>query len=100
MATTITPTIVTINTVVTEAPLPSQLQQSAIIVSCGGTTLSHRHLSILQPAFGCGEYRCCAACDYRAGVVRRDRHRHGGNDGVVRRADLLNYNRGCLAGWL
>lgn len=40
MATTITPTIVTLNTIVTEAPEPSQLQQSAAIVSCGGTTLT------------------------------------------------------------
>jgi hypothetical protein len=40
MVTTITPTIVTLNTVVTEAPQPSQLQQSGAIVSCGGTTLT------------------------------------------------------------
>lgn len=40
MATTITPTIVTLNTVVTQAPQPSQLQQSAAIVSCGGTILT------------------------------------------------------------
>lgn len=40
MATTITPTIVTLNTVVTEAPQPSYLQQSGAIVSCGGTTLA------------------------------------------------------------
>ncbi len=40
MATTITPTIVTLNTVVTEAPQPNTLQQSGMIVSCGGTTLT------------------------------------------------------------
>lgn len=40
MATTITPTIVTVNTTVTTAPVPSQLQQSAALVSTGGTTLS------------------------------------------------------------
>lgn len=40
MATTITPTIVTVNTTVTRAPTPSQLQQSGAIVSTGGTTLT------------------------------------------------------------
>ena len=40
MATTITPTIVNLNTIVTEAPTPSQLQQSGAIVSTGGTTLT------------------------------------------------------------
>jgi len=40
MATTITPTIVTVNTTVTRAPTVSQLQQSGAIVSAGGTTLS------------------------------------------------------------
>lgn len=40
MATTITPNIVNLNVVVTQAPQPSQLQQSAAVVSCGGTTLS------------------------------------------------------------
>lgn len=40
MATTITPTIVTVNTIVTAAPTPSQLQQSGAIVSAGGTTLT------------------------------------------------------------
>ena len=40
MATTITPTIVTLNVIVTEAPQPNTLQQSGAIVSCGGTTLT------------------------------------------------------------
>ncbi|WP_175952877.1 hypothetical protein [Burkholderia sp. BCC0405] len=40
MATTITPTIVTVNTTITRAPTVSQLQQSGAIVSTGGTTLS------------------------------------------------------------
>jgi hypothetical protein len=40
MATTITPTIVTVNTTVTRAPTVSQLQQSGAIVSAGGTTLA------------------------------------------------------------
>lgn len=40
MATTITPTIVTVNTQVTTAPSVSQLQQSGAIVSAGGTTLA------------------------------------------------------------
>src|SRR5690348_17461158 len=40
MATTITPTIVTVNTQVTIAPTVSQLQQSGAIVSAGGTTLA------------------------------------------------------------
>lgn len=40
MATTITPTIVTVNTTVTRAPTVSQLQQSGAIVSTGGTTLA------------------------------------------------------------
>jgi len=40
MATTITPTIVNVNTQVTTAPSVSQLQQSGAIVSAGGTTLS------------------------------------------------------------
>lgn len=40
MATTITPTIVTVNTVVTQAPTPSQLQQSGALISVGGTTLA------------------------------------------------------------
>ncbi|CAB3741080.1 hypothetical protein LMG22037_06450 [Paraburkholderia phenoliruptrix] len=40
MATTITPTIVTVNTTVTRAPTVSQLQQSGAIVSAGGTTLT------------------------------------------------------------
>jgi hypothetical protein len=40
MATTITPTIVTVNVTVTEAPEPSQLQQSGAAVSTGGTTLA------------------------------------------------------------
>lgn len=40
MAQTITPTIVTVNTIVTVAPTPSQLQQSGAIVSTGGTTLA------------------------------------------------------------
>jgi hypothetical protein len=40
MATTITPTIVTVNTTVTRAPTVSQLQQSGAIVSTGGTTLT------------------------------------------------------------
>ncbi|SAK53562.1 hypothetical protein AWB78_01338 [Caballeronia calidae] len=37
---TTTPTIVNLNTVVTEAPAPSQLQQSGALISLGGTTLS------------------------------------------------------------
>lgn len=40
MASTITPTIVTINTTVTEAPTASQLQQSGALISLGGTTLT------------------------------------------------------------
>lgn len=40
MATTITPTIVTVNTTVVRAPAVSQLQQSGAIVSTGGTTLA------------------------------------------------------------
>lgn len=40
MATTKTPTIVNLNTVVTQAPVPSQLQQSGAAVSTGGTTLT------------------------------------------------------------
>ena len=40
MATTITPTIVTVNTTVTQSPSPSQLQQSGAAVSTGGTTLA------------------------------------------------------------
>lgn len=40
MATTITPTIVTVNTTVTRAPAVSQLQQSGALVSAGGTTLT------------------------------------------------------------
>jgi hypothetical protein len=40
MATTITPTIVTVNTTVVTAPTVSQLQQSGAIVSTGGTTLA------------------------------------------------------------
>lgn len=40
MATTITPTIVTVNTTVTQAPTVSQLQQSGAIISTGGTTLA------------------------------------------------------------
>lgn len=40
MATTITPTIVNVNTTVTRAPAVSQLQQSGAIVSAGGTTLT------------------------------------------------------------
>lgn len=40
MATTITPRIVTVNTTVTLAPEPSQLQQSGAIISLGGTTLA------------------------------------------------------------
>lgn len=40
MATTITPTIVTVNTTVTQAPSVSQLQQSGAIISTGGTTLA------------------------------------------------------------
>ena len=40
MATTITPTIVTVNTAVVLAPQPTQLQQSGAIVSTGGTTLT------------------------------------------------------------
>lgn len=43
MATTITPTIVTVNTTVTQAPSVSQLQQSGAIVSAGGTTLTTDH---------------------------------------------------------
>lgn len=40
MATTITPTIVNINTIVTAAPTVSQLQRSGAIISVGGTTLA------------------------------------------------------------
>lgn len=40
MATTITPTIVTVDTTVTAAPTPSQLQQSGALISVGGTTLT------------------------------------------------------------
>jgi hypothetical protein len=40
MATTITPTIVTVNTTVTVAPTPSQLQQSGAMISVGGTSLA------------------------------------------------------------
>jgi hypothetical protein len=40
MATTITPTIVNLNVVVTEAPTPSQLQQSGALISLGGTDLA------------------------------------------------------------
>lgn len=40
MATEQNPTIVTLNTTVTVAPTPSQLQQSGAIVSAGGTTLA------------------------------------------------------------
>lgn len=43
MATTITPTIVTVNTTVTRAPTVSQLQQSGAVVSTGGTTLASGH---------------------------------------------------------
>jgi hypothetical protein len=39
MATTITPTIVNLNVVVTQAPTPSQLQQSGALISLGGTDL-------------------------------------------------------------
>lgn len=40
MATTITPTIVNLSVTVTEAPTPSQLQQSGAIISCGATSLT------------------------------------------------------------
>lgn len=40
MAQTITPQIVNLTAVVTEAPVPSQLQQSGAIVSVGGSTLT------------------------------------------------------------
>lgn len=40
MTTTITPQIVILNTTVTPAPVPSQLQQSGAVVSAGGTTLA------------------------------------------------------------
>ncbi len=40
MATTITPTIVTLNTIVTTAPQPNTLQQSGVVVSAGGSTLT------------------------------------------------------------
>jgi len=40
MVQTITPTIVTLNTVVTVSPTPSQLQQSGALISVGGTTLT------------------------------------------------------------
>jgi len=40
MATTLTPTIVKLNTTVTSAPVASQLQQSGAFVSLGGTTLT------------------------------------------------------------
>jgi hypothetical protein len=40
MANTITPTIVNLTAVVTEAPVPSQLQQSGAIISVGGTILT------------------------------------------------------------
>jgi len=43
MAQSITPTIVTINTTVTRAPVPSQLQRSGAAVSTGGTTLAAGH---------------------------------------------------------
>lgn len=43
MATTITPEIVSVNTSVTVAPTPSQLQQSGALVSTGGTTLTTNH---------------------------------------------------------
>lgn len=39
MATTITPTIVNLTAVLTQAPTPSQLQQSGAMVSVGGTSL-------------------------------------------------------------
>ena len=40
MATTITPTIITLNAYMTAAPQPSTLQQSGALVSVGGTTLT------------------------------------------------------------
>lgn len=40
MATTITPTIVNLTAVLTQAPTPSQLQRSGAMVSVGGTTLT------------------------------------------------------------
>lgn len=40
MANTVTSTIVTVNTTVTQAPQPLQLQQSGAAVSAGGTTLA------------------------------------------------------------
>lgn len=40
MVQTITPNIVTVNTTVTRAPQPSQLQQSGAVVSTGGSTLA------------------------------------------------------------
>ncbi|MDR3445979.1 hypothetical protein [Dyella sp.] len=40
MVQTITPTIVTVNTTVTKASQPSQLQQSGAVVSTGGSTLA------------------------------------------------------------
>jgi len=43
MAQTLTPTIVTVNTTVTRAPVPSQLQQSGAAISTGGTTLTAGH---------------------------------------------------------
>jgi hypothetical protein len=53
MATTITPTIVTVNTTVVRAPTVNQLQQSGAIVSCGGTTLAsgtYQYCGTLQQA--------------------------------------------------
>ena len=56
----ITPRIVTTNTIVTAAPQPSTLQQSAAIISLGGTTLatgSYQYLSVpgqLTPILGAG----------------------------------------------
>jgi hypothetical protein len=57
MAQTITPTIVTVNTTVTVAPTPSQLQQSGAIVSTGGTTLT------------AGTYQYCGLLSQITGIL-------------------------------
>lgn len=57
MATTITPTIVTVNTTVVRAPAISQLQQSGAIISAGGTTLT------------AGTYQYCGSLSQVTGIL-------------------------------
>ncbi|WP_320533665.1 hypothetical protein [Robbsia andropogonis] len=81
MATTYTPTIVTVNTTVTDAPTASQLQQSGALISLGGTTLTE------------GTYQYCGDMDTLTEIIGT-----GGNEAEVTKMATSFFAQGSSVG--